>query len=155
MKTVKLHSSGKVILKDGKVSCGCCKPSEIGFILVCDPTAPGYVPYGAPGTCHTSPSWCVVKDKNGVEIYSGCPAENFVMCPIATGTSINVKYDAESGPCYGIHQCNSATFKLYAKDEDAQVFLGNVNLNNLSTGDSVDGGTFTLTAADMAALELP
>ena len=24
MKTVKLHSSGKVILKDGKVSCGCC-----------------------------------------------------------------------------------------------------------------------------------
>lgn len=27
MKTVKLHSSGKVILKDGKVSCGCCGPT--------------------------------------------------------------------------------------------------------------------------------
>jgi hypothetical protein len=155
MKTVKLNSSGKVILKDGKVSCGCCGPSEIGFILVCDPTAPGYEEYSGPGTCHTSPSWCVVTDKNGVEIYNNCPDVNFVICPIATGTSINVKYDAESGPCAGGHQCNSATFKLYAKDKDAQVFLGNVNLNNIYTGNSVDGGTFTLTDANMAALELP
>ena len=152
MPSIKLTADGKVLLKDGKVSCQCC---DVGFILVCDPTAAGYVPWAGEGTCHTSPSWCIVTDRNGVELYNGCPELNFVQSSISAGTSIRVRYSTTEGPCAGGHSCNSATFKLYIKDSDSQVFLGNVNLNNGSGGGSVDGGTFTVTQEHLNALNLP
>ena len=144
---------GVVITRGGKVSCECC---DVGFILVCDPTAEGHVTWPGGSECHTSPSWCVVTNNSGDEIYNGCPALNFVKSSISVGTSIRVRYSAEGGegPCPGGHNCNSATFKLYIKDSDAQVFLGNVNLNNGGSGASVDGGTFIVTAEHINALNL-
>jgi hypothetical protein len=149
MATIKLKD-GKVILKDGKVSCECCNE---GFILDCDRTNPAWEEYGSSSGCHTSPSWCVVKKPDGSTIYDGCPSLNFVKIGLIVGSTIQVRYS--NSKCGGGHQCNSATFKLSAMRGTAKSYIGDVNLNNGGTGANVDGGTFTVTQEILDGLDLP
>jgi hypothetical protein len=152
-----LTRDGKIVIRDGKIvtvedaaTCECC---VAGFILECDPDAEGYDAEIWMGFCHSSPAWFVVQNPDGSEAYNGCPDLDFAKVPVKLNQTVQVRY--EPSHCGGVHQCDGATFKLYAIRGKSKAFIGDINLNNKGTGDSVDGGTYTITQEILDALSLP
>lgn len=139
--------NGKILLRDGKVIDCCCdeQPQESGFIMYCN------LPY----PCHQEVSWFTINDGN-IQVYNDCAfAGNFVPVTPKAGMIVFVKYDRSLGPCLDYHQCDAAVFKLYIKDANSEVFIGDVNLNNASDGGVRIQGPYLVTQAHINALALP